>query len=73
MNVWQVGDTRITSVVELEAPIPGEMFIPAASAGAVAEHYATLYPELTTCSIEGPELKGKRRVYTFVRRIGTKG
>jgi PRTRC genetic system protein C len=41
--------------------------------GGVVEHYATLYPELTTCTIEGPELKGKRRVYTFVRRIGTKG
>ena len=41
--------------------------------GAVAEHYAALYPELTTCSIEGPEVKGKRSLYTFVRRIGTRG
>lgn len=38
MNTWQIGDVRITSVVELEAPIPGELMIGAASADAVGRH-----------------------------------
>ncbi len=38
MSIWEVGDVRITSVVEIEAPIPGEMFLPSASAAAVARH-----------------------------------
>ena len=38
MNSWHVGDVTITSVVELEAPIPGEAFIPRASAASVKTH-----------------------------------
>jgi glyoxylase-like metal-dependent hydrolase (beta-lactamase superfamily II) len=32
VNTWQVGDVRITSVVELEAPIPVELVLPRATA-----------------------------------------
>ncbi len=38
MNTWQVGDVRITSIVEIEAPIPGELVIPAATIPAVLAH-----------------------------------
>ena len=38
MNSWQIGDVRITSVVEIEAPIPGESVIPSANATAVQAH-----------------------------------
>ena len=47
MNVWQVGEVRITSVVELEAPIPGEVMIPEATADAVAAH-PWLVPDFAT-------------------------
>jgi glyoxylase-like metal-dependent hydrolase (beta-lactamase superfamily II) len=47
MNTWQVGDVRITSVVELEAPIPGEVMIPDATAAAVLAH-PWLVPEFAT-------------------------
>lgn len=38
MNQWHIGDVKITSVVELEAPIPGELVIPSASADALKAH-----------------------------------
>jgi glyoxylase-like metal-dependent hydrolase (beta-lactamase superfamily II) len=47
MTTWQVGDVRITSVVELEAPIPGEVMIPQATADAVAAH-SWLVPDFAT-------------------------
>ena len=47
MNVWELGDVRITSVVELEAPIPGEAMIPRATAAAVGAH-PWLVPDFAT-------------------------
>ena len=38
MNSWQIGDVRVTSVVELDAPIPGEFVMPQADAAAVMQH-----------------------------------
>ena len=39
MNVWQVGDVRITSVAEVDdVAIPGEAVIPSASAEALQRH-----------------------------------
>ena len=34
---------------------------------------ATLYPDIATASITGPEAVGDRLRYSFVRAIGTKG
>ena len=38
MNQWQIGDVKVTSVVELEAPLPGKLVIPSAGADAVKRH-----------------------------------
>lgn len=47
MNTWQVGDVRITSVVEIESPIPGELVIPSATIPAVLAH-PWLVPDFAT-------------------------
>lgn len=47
MNQWQIGDVKVTSVVEIEAPIPGELVIPSASADAVKTH-PWLTPDFAT-------------------------
>lgn len=39
----------------------------------VRDLYSATYPELTTATIEGPETRGTRLVYTFRRAAGTKG
>lgn len=36
-------------------------------------YYANLYPELTTATVHGPELKEDKAVYEFRTTIGTKG
>lgn len=35
--------------------------------------YSSLYPQLTTASVRGPEYKDDKYVYTFTSIIGTKG
>ncbi|MDO8931226.1 MAG: PRTRC system protein C [Rhodocyclaceae bacterium] len=35
----------------------------------VRDVYSATYPEITTASIEGPEQKGERLVYTFRRAV----
>ena len=50
-------------------PDPG----PELSTEQVRDVYSATYPEITTASIEGPEQKGDRLVYTFRRAVGTKG
>ena len=47
MNTWQVGDVRITSVVELEVPIPVELVLPRGTADAVLAH-SWLRPDFAT-------------------------
>lgn len=39
----------------------------------VLAFYANTYPELTTATVQGPEIKNDRAVYTFKTTIGTKG
>lgn len=35
--------------------------------------YSVKYPELTTATVTGPEVKGEEAVYTFKTTVGTKG
>ena len=37
------------------------------------EFYSNTYPELTTATVHGPEIKNDRIVYSFKTTIGTKG
>lgn len=39
----------------------------------VAEIYSMTYPELTNTVVEGPEIKGGKMVYSFLRAVGSKG
>lgn len=39
----------------------------------VRDAYCSLYPEITTASIEGPEVVDGTLKFTFTRAIGTKG
>lgn len=39
----------------------------------VMSFYANTYPELTTATVQGPEIKKDQVVYTFGASIGTKG
>lgn len=39
----------------------------------VTDFYSINYPELTTATLHGPELKEDRAVYRFKTTIGTKG
>lgn len=50
-------------------PDPG----PALTVEQVRDVYSATYPEIVTASIEGPEIKGGKQVYTFRRAVGTKG
>ena len=49
MNSWQVGEVTVTSVVEIEAPVPGEAVIPSAAAAAEEpEKHRWLVPHFAT-------------------------
>ena len=39
----------------------------------VRDFYATVYPEIISADIEGPEQLGANSIYTFRRAVGTKG
>ena len=39
----------------------------------VRDFYATVYPEIISADIEGPEQLGAKAIYTFRRAVGTKG
>jgi len=39
----------------------------------VKRHYSTVYPEITTASVEGPKYKGGSHEYTFKTSVGTLG
>ncbi len=39
----------------------------------VRDFYATVYPEIISADIEGPEQRGAKTIYTFRRAVGTKG
>ncbi len=46
---------------------------PELSVTEVMNFYANQYPELTTSTVGGPEIKDDMAVYTFKTTIGTKG
>ena len=39
----------------------------------VRDFYASVYPEIISADIEGPQQVGGKQVYTFRRAVGTKG
>jgi len=39
----------------------------------VKDVYSAQYPELTTATVDGPEIAGETARYTFVRAAGAKG
>lgn len=39
----------------------------------VRDLYSATYPELATATVEGPETKAGKIVYSFRRAVGTKG
>lgn len=50
-------------------PDPGPTF----SADQVRDLYTAQYPELTTATVDGPEIAGEVARYKFVRAAGAKG
>jgi PRTRC genetic system protein C len=60
---------RLFAYNGITLPDPGSELSPEQ----VRDVYSATYPEITTASIEGPEQKGERLVYTFRRAVGTKG
>jgi len=46
---------------------------PACSPDEVRDLYSAQYPELTTASIDGPDMTGAVARYSFVRAAGAKG
>lgn len=46
---------------------------PAMSPAEVKDFYADIFPELTQAVIEGPEYSDTQAVYTFEKKVGTKG
>ncbi|CAG9255097.1 Prokaryotic Ubiquitin family protein [Paraburkholderia unamae] len=46
---------------------------PAFSPEQVRDLYAAQYPELTTATVDGPEVAGEVASYKFVRAAGAKG
>jgi PRTRC genetic system protein C len=39
----------------------------------VLQLYSGQYPELTTCTVDGPKIDGDAAVYEFKTTVGTKG
>ena len=60
---------RIFSYHGITLPDPGCRLSPEE----VKAAYSTLYPELATAAINGPEAVGDKLRYEFVRAIGAKG
>lgn len=46
---------------------------PEFTAEEVIQFYSSSYPELTTCTIDGPKVENDSAVYTFKTTVGTKG
>jgi PRTRC genetic system protein C len=53
----------------VELPDPGSQF----TVEQVKDFFAATYPEIVNATIEGPEQKDDKQVYTFRRAVGTKG
>lgn len=46
---------------------------PSMTPDAVMHFYSNSYPELTTATVQGPEIRDDRSVYMFKTTLGTKG
>lgn len=46
---------------------------PQFSVDEVMGFYSVKYPELTTATVTGPEVKGEQAIYEFKTTVGTKG
>lgn len=46
---------------------------PALTPEEVLSMYSTPYPELTTATVTGPDLKDEQAIYVFKTTVGTKG
>ncbi|MFL5810055.1 MAG: PRTRC system protein C [Flavisolibacter sp.] len=46
---------------------------PSLSVEEVLQFYAPQYPELTTATLDGPRIDGKKSVYSVKTTVGTKG
>ncbi len=53
----------------IELPDPN----PSLSVDEVMGFYSNQYPELTTCTIDGPKIDGDGAIYEFKTTVGTKG
>lgn len=58
---------RSNETVNLSDPNPADL------PEAVMSYYANMYPELTTATVFGPEIKNDIVIYEFKTTIGTKG
>ena len=61
--------TRLFSYTGLQLPDPDERMTPEQ----VRDFYASSYPEITTASIEGPDVSDGKLNFKFTRALGTKG
>ena len=61
--------SRVFAYGSITLPDPGGNLVPEQ----VKEMFAAAYPELTNATVEGPETKGDKMIYTFRRAVGTKG
>lgn len=67
MKVTQL--TRAFAYAGVTLPDPA----PAMNVDQVRDIYAATFPELTTASVEGPETRDGKMLFTFRRAVGTKG
>lgn len=61
--------TRVFLYNGVALPDPG----PSLSAEAVKDLFTTSYPELVSAAIDGPEMKGGKQTYTFIKAVRDKG
>lgn len=47
--------------------------LPTSDPEKIKAFYSALYPEITSATVEGPESRGNKLIYTFKRSVGTKG
>ena len=69
MALTATAATRCFNFNGVDLPDPA----PTMTTEEVRDLYSATYPELTTATIEGPEVRGNRMVYSFRRAAGTKG
>ncbi|MBK4737911.1 PRTRC system protein C [Noviherbaspirillum pedocola] len=61
--------TRVFAYNGTELPCPGNNL----SVDEVRDIYSATFPELTNATVEGPDNKGDKLVYKFVKTAGAKG